>query len=38
MDPGHPITFGRFRLETLPGRLWWGDHMIPFAAAAPGGC
>ena len=25
----HAIAFGPFRLETPPGRLWQGDHLIP---------
>ena len=25
----HAIAFGSFRLETPPGRLWQGDHLIP---------
>jgi predicted ATPase len=29
MEPEHQITFGPFRLETLPGRLWRGDQVIP---------
>ena len=29
MAPEHQITFGPFRLETTPGRLWRGDQVIP---------
>ena len=29
MEPEHQITFGPFRLETTPGRLWRGDQVIP---------
>ena len=29
MAQEHEITFGPFRLEMLPGRLWRGDHLIP---------
>src|SRR4029453_9978100 len=29
MEPEHQITFGPFRLETPPGRLWRGDQVIP---------
>jgi predicted ATPase len=29
MAQEHEITFGPFRLETPPGRLWRGDHLIP---------
>ena len=25
----HAMAFGPFRLETPPGRLWHGDHLIP---------
>ena len=25
----HHLAFGPFRLETTPGRLWRGDHVIP---------
>jgi hypothetical protein len=29
MTQEHAIAFGPFRLETPPGRLWQGDHLIP---------
>src|SRR5262245_33523781 len=29
MEPEHQITFGPFRLEGRPGRLWRGDQVIP---------
>jgi len=29
MEPEHQITFGPFRLEGTPGRLWRGDQVIP---------
>jgi predicted ATPase len=29
MEPEHQITFGPFRLETMQGRLWRGDQVIP---------
>jgi predicted ATPase/DNA-binding winged helix-turn-helix (wHTH) protein len=29
MEPEHQIAFGPFRLETTPGCLWRGDHVIP---------
>ena len=29
MAPEHQITFGPFRLEGMPGRLWRGDEVIP---------
>jgi DNA-binding winged helix-turn-helix (wHTH) protein len=29
MDQEHQIAFGPFRLETPPGCLWRGDHVIP---------
>ena len=29
MEPEHQITFGPFRLEGMPGRLWRGDQVIP---------
>ena len=29
MAPEHQSTFGPFRLERTPGRLWRGDQVIP---------
>ena len=29
MAPEPQSTFGPFRLETMPGRLWRGDQVIP---------
>jgi hypothetical protein len=29
MEPEPQMTFGPFRLETTPGRLWRGDQVIP---------
>ena len=29
MAPEHQMTFGPFRLETPPGRLWRGEQVIP---------
>jgi DNA-binding winged helix-turn-helix (wHTH) protein len=29
MAPEHHIVFGPFRLETMAGRLWRGDQVIP---------
>ena len=31
MTQEHHVTFGLFRLEPAPGRLWHGDHLIPLA-------